>query len=154
MRQLHPTNCLGIRNFADTHACKELHKRSHKFALENFQEVMNTEEFLLLPFSEVFLFLFLCLYFNIEVSTYIKKERMFFKIYLSKFYSILTVFLQSIWTINSLYILGTIYINDDSFHFIVQVEVLISSGQLNIEKEEIVFQVLTTNSPFRTTFNL
>ena len=33
MRQLHPTNCLGIRNFADTHACKELHKRSHKFAL-------------------------------------------------------------------------------------------------------------------------
>ena len=53
MRQLHPTNCLGIRNFADTHACKELHKRSHKFALENFQEVMNTEEFLLLPFQEV-----------------------------------------------------------------------------------------------------
>ena len=70
MRQLHPTNCLGIRSFAgnkyfkkcdslikisfiDTHACKELHKRSHKFALQNFQEVMNTEEFLLLPFSEV-----------------------------------------------------------------------------------------------------
>ena len=53
MRQLHPTNCLGIRNFADTHACRELHKRSHKFALENFQEVMNTEEFLLLPFQEV-----------------------------------------------------------------------------------------------------
>ena len=53
MRQLHPTNCLGIRNFADTHACKELHKRSHKFALENFAEVMNTEEFLLLPFQEV-----------------------------------------------------------------------------------------------------
>ena len=83
MRQLHPTNCLGIRSFAgkhriiintvtnykvntrnlllryvclgfsDTHACKELHKRSHKFALQNFQEVMNTEEFLLLPFQEV-----------------------------------------------------------------------------------------------------
>ena len=53
MRQLHPTNCLGIRNFADTHACKELHKRSHKFALQNFQEVMGTEEFLLLPFQEV-----------------------------------------------------------------------------------------------------
>jgi len=53
MRQLHPTNCLGIRSFADTHACKELHKRSHKFALQNFQEVMSTEEFLLLPFQEV-----------------------------------------------------------------------------------------------------
>ena len=38
---------------SDTHACKELHKRSHKFALQNFQEVMSTEEFLLLPFQEV-----------------------------------------------------------------------------------------------------
>ncbi|RZF43522.1 hypothetical protein LSTR_LSTR013046 [Laodelphax striatellus] len=53
MRQLHPSNCLGIRSFADAHSCKELHKRSHRFALQNFQEVMNTEEFLLLPFSEV-----------------------------------------------------------------------------------------------------
>ena len=74
MRQLHPTNCLGIRNFADTHSCKELHKRSHKFALENFQEVMNTEEFLLLPFSEVFYFV--SLYLNIEASYFcIKKDR-------------------------------------------------------------------------------
>ena len=65
------------------------------------------------------------------------------------------VFLQSIWSVNAFYIFGTININDHSFHFIVQVEVLISSGQLNIEKEEIVFQVLTTtNSPFQTTFNL
>ncbi|KAL1139836.1 hypothetical protein AAG570_006813 [Ranatra chinensis] len=53
MKQLHPSNCLGIRSFADAHACKELHSRSHRFALQNFQEVMNTEEFLLLPFSEV-----------------------------------------------------------------------------------------------------
>ncbi|KAL1464852.1 hypothetical protein WDU94_004463 [Cyamophila willieti] len=53
MRQLHPSNCLGIRSFADTHSCKELHRRSHKYALLNFQEVMNTEEFLLLPFSQV-----------------------------------------------------------------------------------------------------
>lgn len=89
MRQLHPTNCLGIRNFADTHACRELHKRSHKFALENFQEVMNTEEFLLLPFEEV------C--------------RICFK----------------------------------NIHYFPppKVEVLISSGQLNIEREEIVFKV-------------
>ncbi|XP_021940752.1 kelch-like protein 17 isoform X3 [Zootermopsis nevadensis] len=53
MRQLHPSNCLGIRSFADAHACKELHRRSHRFALQNFQEVTGTEEFLLLPFSEV-----------------------------------------------------------------------------------------------------
>ena len=53
LRQLHPTNCLGIRNFADTHACKELQTRSHRFALQNFPEVMNTEEFVLLPLEEV-----------------------------------------------------------------------------------------------------
>ena len=45
--------CPILFPFSDTHACKELHKRSHKFALQNFQEVMSTEEFLLLPFQEV-----------------------------------------------------------------------------------------------------
>ncbi|XP_065168992.1 kelch-like protein 17 [Atheta coriaria] len=53
MLQLHPTNCLGIRSFADTHSCKELHTKSHCFALQNFQQVVSTEEFLLLPFAEV-----------------------------------------------------------------------------------------------------
>lgn len=53
LRQLHASNCLGIRNFAETHSCKELHSRSHRFALQNFQQVISTEEFLLLGFSEV-----------------------------------------------------------------------------------------------------
>ena len=53
LRQLHPTNCLGIRSFADTHCCKELHLKSHVYALQNFQQVVATEEFLLLPFEEV-----------------------------------------------------------------------------------------------------
>uniref|UniRef100_T1GIJ3 BACK domain-containing protein n=1 Tax=Megaselia scalaris TaxID=36166 RepID=T1GIJ3_MEGSC len=53
LRQLHPSNCLGIRSFADAHSCKELHSRSHKYALQNFQQVVSTEEFLLLPFDEV-----------------------------------------------------------------------------------------------------
>uniref|UniRef100_A0A0A1X9B2 Kelch-like protein 17 n=3 Tax=Zeugodacus cucurbitae TaxID=28588 RepID=A0A0A1X9B2_ZEUCU len=53
LRQLHPSNCLGIRSFADAHSCKELHTRSHKYALQNFQQVVGTEEFLLLPFDEV-----------------------------------------------------------------------------------------------------
>ncbi|XP_030759639.1 kelch-like protein 17 isoform X1 [Sitophilus oryzae] len=53
LRQLHPTNCLGIRSFADTHSCKELHLKSHVYALQNFQQVVGTEEFLLLPFEEV-----------------------------------------------------------------------------------------------------
>lgn len=39
--------------FIDAHSCKELHTRSHKYALQNFQQVVGTEEFLLLPFSEV-----------------------------------------------------------------------------------------------------
>lgn len=39
--------------FIDAHSCKELHSRSHKYALQNFQQVVGTEEFLLLPFSEV-----------------------------------------------------------------------------------------------------
>lgn len=53
LRQLHPSNCLGIRSFADAHACKELQTSSHQFAVQNFQEVMNTEEFLLLPYNDV-----------------------------------------------------------------------------------------------------
>ncbi|XP_023216548.1 kelch-like protein 17 isoform X2 [Centruroides sculpturatus] len=53
LRQLHPSNCLGIRSFADAHACEELQRKSHKYALQNFQEVALTEEFLLLPFSQV-----------------------------------------------------------------------------------------------------
>ncbi|XP_025834257.1 kelch-like protein 17 [Agrilus planipennis] len=53
MKQLHPTNCLGIRSFADIHSCTELHHKSHCFALQNFQQVVGTEEFLLLPFNEV-----------------------------------------------------------------------------------------------------
>jgi hypothetical protein len=37
----------------DAHSCKELHLRSHRYALQNFQQVVGTEEFLLLGFNEV-----------------------------------------------------------------------------------------------------
>lgn len=47
-KQLHATNCLGIRSFADTHSCRELFRIAEKFMLDNFQEVLETEEFLLL----------------------------------------------------------------------------------------------------------
>ncbi|EEB15831.1 conserved hypothetical protein [Pediculus humanus corporis] len=53
MRQLHPTNCLGIKSFADAHSCKELLKQSQRFALHHFQDVVSTEEFMLLPFNEI-----------------------------------------------------------------------------------------------------
>lgn len=44
-RQLDPSNCLGIRAFADTHSCRELLRIADKFTQHNFQEV-NNEAFL------------------------------------------------------------------------------------------------------------
>lgn len=38
-RQLDPSNCLGIRAFADTHACRDLLRIADKFTQHNFQEV-------------------------------------------------------------------------------------------------------------------
>lgn len=48
-----PSNCLGIRAFADTHSCRELLRIADKFTQHNFQEVMESEEFLLLPVSQL-----------------------------------------------------------------------------------------------------
>ncbi|XP_072908895.1 LOW QUALITY PROTEIN: kelch-like protein 20 [Hemitrygon akajei] len=52
-RQLDPSNCLGIRAFADTHACRELLRVADKFTQHNFQEVMESEEFMLLPANQM-----------------------------------------------------------------------------------------------------
>lgn len=38
-KQLDPSNCLGIRAFADTHACRDLLRIADKFTQHNFQEV-------------------------------------------------------------------------------------------------------------------
>jgi len=43
-RQLDPSNCLGIRAFADTHACRELLRIADKFTQHNFQEVCIFQE--------------------------------------------------------------------------------------------------------------
>ncbi|EEC00571.1 conserved hypothetical protein [Ixodes scapularis] len=51
-RQLDPTNCLGIRAFADTHSCRELLRIADKFTQHNFQEA-RCEEFLLLPVNQL-----------------------------------------------------------------------------------------------------
>ena len=45
--QLDPTNCLGIRAFADTHSCKELLKVADKYLQNNFADVVTSDEFLL-----------------------------------------------------------------------------------------------------------
>ncbi|CAL2029350.1 unnamed protein product [Caenorhabditis brenneri] len=47
-KQLDPSNCLGIRAFADTHSCKELLSSADEFTLKNFSSVIGKEEFLLL----------------------------------------------------------------------------------------------------------
>lgn len=52
-RQLDPSNCLGIRAFADTHACRDLLRIADKFTQHNFQEVMESEEFMLLPVNQL-----------------------------------------------------------------------------------------------------
>nr|XP_055061611.1 kelch-like protein 5 isoform X2 [Misgurnus anguillicaudatus] len=53
MKQLHPSNCLGIRSFADAQGCFDLHKVAHNYTMEHFMEVMRHQEFLLLPACEV-----------------------------------------------------------------------------------------------------
>ncbi|XP_051650014.1 kelch-like protein 3 isoform X1 [Manacus candei] len=51
--QLHPTNCLGIRAFADVHACSELLQQANAYAEQHFPEVMLGEEFLSLSLDQV-----------------------------------------------------------------------------------------------------
>ncbi|XP_039247689.2 kelch-like protein 3 [Styela clava] len=43
--QLHPTNCLGIRQFADIHACTDLHDQAKSFTEQHFTDVVHGEEF-------------------------------------------------------------------------------------------------------------
>lgn len=51
--QLHPTNCLGIRTFADHHSCKTLQTDAQNFTLQHFSAVVKTEEFLALSAEQV-----------------------------------------------------------------------------------------------------
>ncbi|PWA18606.1 hypothetical protein CCH79_00005521, partial [Gambusia affinis] len=51
--QLHPTNCLGIRAFADLHTCTQLLSQAHAYAEQHFSEVVQSEEFLGLSLQQV-----------------------------------------------------------------------------------------------------
>lgn len=53
LSQLDPSNCLGIRGFADTHSCGDLLKAAHRYVLQHFVDVAKTEEFMLLPLKQV-----------------------------------------------------------------------------------------------------
>ncbi|XP_071567577.1 kelch-like protein 5 [Temnothorax nylanderi] len=53
VKQLHPSNCLGIRMFADTQGCSELVEYAHAYTTKHFVEVTKNQEFLLLSANEV-----------------------------------------------------------------------------------------------------
>nr|XP_015206625.1 PREDICTED: kelch-like protein 4 isoform X2 [Lepisosteus oculatus] len=53
MKQLHPSNCLGIRSFADAQGCMDLLNVAHSYTMEHFLEVIQNQEFLLLPSAEI-----------------------------------------------------------------------------------------------------
>jgi len=38
-KQLDPSNCLGIRAFADTHACRDLLRKADKYTQQHFTSV-------------------------------------------------------------------------------------------------------------------
>ncbi|XP_070578569.1 kelch-like protein 28 [Ptychodera flava] len=51
--QLHPSNCIGIAKFAETHACSELYRKTYSYICQHFEEVFETDEFCNLGVNEV-----------------------------------------------------------------------------------------------------
>ena len=43
--QLHTSNCLGIRSFADTHSCVDLEEAADRYAQQHYLEVLDSTEF-------------------------------------------------------------------------------------------------------------
>ena len=52
-QQLDPSNCLGIKTFAETHGCEELRKAAEKYILKHFVDLVDSEEFLQLDDEDV-----------------------------------------------------------------------------------------------------
>ena len=53
LNQLHPTNCLGIKSFADMHGCIELLAATNTYIESHFSEVLDCDEFYALEHSQV-----------------------------------------------------------------------------------------------------
>lgn len=52
-QQLHPSNCLGIANFAEVHGSSELTRTSREYILDHFTEVVRFDEYLQLSVEGV-----------------------------------------------------------------------------------------------------
>lgn len=52
-QQLDPSNCLGIRSFAESHGCEELRYAAEKYILKHFVDVVQSEEFFQLSSDNV-----------------------------------------------------------------------------------------------------
>ncbi|XP_068748404.1 kelch-like protein 12 isoform X2 [Montipora capricornis] len=52
-QQLDPSNCLGIRSFAESHGCEELRYAAEKYILKHFVDLVQSEEFLQLSDDDV-----------------------------------------------------------------------------------------------------
>ncbi|XP_071808405.1 kelch-like protein 3 [Asterias amurensis] len=52
-KQLHPTNCLGIRAFADMHSCSELYHYAQNYTMQHFSAVVHCDEFTALSADQV-----------------------------------------------------------------------------------------------------
>ena len=50
--QLDPSNCLGIKAFAEAHGCEELRQAAQNYILKYFTDLVESEEFLLLSDDE------------------------------------------------------------------------------------------------------
>uniref|UniRef100_A0A7I4YDY6 BTB domain-containing protein n=1 Tax=Haemonchus contortus TaxID=6289 RepID=A0A7I4YDY6_HAECO len=52
-KQLRPSNCVGIREFADSHSCLELVRFADEYIPENFEDIIGTEEFYHIPTNQL-----------------------------------------------------------------------------------------------------
>lgn len=52
-QQLDPSNCLGIRSFAESHGCEELRYAAEKYILKHFVDLVQSEEFFQLSSDNV-----------------------------------------------------------------------------------------------------
>lgn len=51
--RLHPSNCIGICLFSESQGCLDLYHMAHNYIMDNFMDVIQNQEFLMLPHEEI-----------------------------------------------------------------------------------------------------